>query len=97
MYLTHYGAVTQVPRLGAQFLDQLDQMVELGQAVHDAADRHTALKQGLLALYTASAERNQCHMAPERLQDLLAMDIELNAQGMGVWLDGLAKAKAAAR
>jgi glyoxylase-like metal-dependent hydrolase (beta-lactamase superfamily II) len=87
MYLTHYGPVTQVQRLGAQFLEQLDQVVQLGESVRGHADRQAALKQGLLQIYTAAAARNGCRQTPAELEELLAMDIELNAQGMGIWLD----------
>ena len=87
MYLTHYGPVTQVQRLGAQFLAQLEQMVSLGQSVRGHPDRHAALKQSLLDMYVAGAQSNDCRMDRAQLQELLALDIELNAQGMGIWLD----------
>ena len=89
MFLTHYGAVTQVQRLGAQFLEQLQQMVALGRSVQSLAnaDRHAALKLGLLSMYVAGAAGNGCSMPASEVESLLALDIELNAQGMGVWLD----------
>ena len=87
MYLTHFGRVTQVPRLGAQFLDQLEQVVQLGQSLRQHADRHAALKQGLLQIYIAAAARSGCRQTPAEVEALLALDIELNAQGMGIWLD----------
>jgi glyoxylase-like metal-dependent hydrolase (beta-lactamase superfamily II) len=87
MYLTHFGPVTQVQRLGAQFLEQLDQVVQLGESVRSHADRHAALKRGLLQIYTAAAAHNGCRQTPAELEQLLALDIELNAQGMAVWLD----------
>lgn len=87
MYLTHFGPVRQVQRLGAQFLEQLDLMVQLGRSVRSQADRHAALKQGLLRIYCAFAARNGCRQTPAEVEELLALDIELNAQGMGIWLD----------
>ena len=87
MYLTHYGRVADVQRLGASFLQQLDAMVRLGESVRSHADRHAALKSGLIELCVAQAERHQCRMPRQQALDLLAMDIELNAQGMGIWLD----------
>ena len=87
MYLTHYGPVTDVQRLGSEFLLQLDQIVALGESVRAQADRHAALKQGLLEICVAGAQRNGCRMARAEVEALLALDIELNAQGMGVWLD----------
>ena len=87
MYLTHYGPVHQVQRLGAQFLAQLDDVVALGESVRGRTDRHAVLKQGLLGIYVAAAKQNGCRMPPADMQALLALDIELNAQGMGIWLD----------
>jgi glyoxylase-like metal-dependent hydrolase (beta-lactamase superfamily II) len=87
MYLTHYGAVSDVPRLGKQFLEQLDQVVRLGESVRSSADRHAALKRGLLQIYVDAAAQNGCRQSAAEVASLLALDIELNAQGMGIWLD----------
>ena len=87
MYLTHFGAVTQVQRLGEQFLTALDDMVTLGHSVRDQANRHAALKQGLLNICLAAAAAQGCRQTPAEVEEWLALDIELNAQGMGIWLD----------
>jgi glyoxylase-like metal-dependent hydrolase (beta-lactamase superfamily II) len=87
MYLTHYGAVTDVARLGASLLAQLDQVVQLGQSLRSHPDRHNALMQGLATMYTQRLAQHGCTMATETALDLLAMDLELNAQGMAIWLD----------
>ena len=87
MYLTHYGPVTEVPRLGTLLLEQLDTMVELGHRLAGAPDRHAALKQGLLAIHQQSLRRHGCGLSDARIEELLAMDLELNAQGMAIWLD----------
>jgi len=87
MYLTHYGPVNDVERLGAQFLDHLDTMVALGRSVAGAADRHRALTEGLWRLYLQRVREHGCTMPDARVRELLAMDIELNAQGIAIWLD----------
>ena len=87
MYLTHYGAVGDVARLGAGLLDQLAQMVELGQSLRSHPDRHAALMQGLAGMYTQRLAQHGCTMDPTAALKLLAMDLELNAQGMAIWLD----------
>jgi glyoxylase-like metal-dependent hydrolase (beta-lactamase superfamily II) len=91
MYLTHYGPVDDVPALGAQFLEQLDEMVALGMRVATLPDRHDALKRGLAEMYLDRVHRQGCTMSDSHALDLLAMDVELNAQGMGVWLDRSAR------
>ncbi len=87
MYLTHFGRVGEVERLGAELLEQIDAMVALGRALRDAPQRHEALKRGLLEQYIAHVARHGCNFTPARIAELLAIDLELNAQGMGIWLD----------
>jgi hypothetical protein len=86
MYLTHYGRVGQVPRLAGLMLEQVDAMVALGRALRDAPQRHERLKEALLGLYL---DRLAVHGFADgaRAAELLAMDVELNAQGLAVWLD----------
>ncbi len=87
MYLTHYGAIGDVARLGASLLDQLAQMVELGQSLRSHPDRHAALMRGLAEMYTQRLAHHGCTMDHAAALELLAMDLELNAQGMAIWLD----------
>jgi glyoxylase-like metal-dependent hydrolase (beta-lactamase superfamily II) len=87
LYLTHFGRVGDVPRLAALLRDQLAQMVALGLRLRGADDRHAALKQGLLAIHRASLAGHGCTLPPGRVAELLALDLELNAQGMAAWLD----------
>ena len=87
MYLTHYGRVGDVARLGASFLEQLEAMVRLGHSLRTHPDRHAALKRGLAELYATQLSAHGCSMDHDAALELLAMDLELNAQGMGIWLD----------
>ena len=87
MYLTHYGRVQGVPRLAAQFREQLVQMVTLGESLRQSPERHALLKEGLLDIHRRSLLAHGCTLDDAEVARLLALDIELNAQGMGVWLD----------
>lgn len=87
MYLTHYGRVDDVRRLATMLLEQLDAMVDLAHRVRHADDRHAALMQGLEAIYLDRLARHGCTMPADRIRELLAMDLELNAQGIVIWLD----------
>ena len=53
----------------------------------DTAARHEALKQGQLGIFTRSLRAHGVGFSDERIAELLALDLELNAQGMAVWLD----------
>lgn len=88
MYLTHFGPVSDVDRLAAELFEQIDAMVEVAQRLraHSPHQRQALLKRELAALYAQRIERHGVH-ADESRMGLLAMDIELNAQGLGIWLD----------
>ncbi len=87
IYLTHYGRVTDVARLGALFTGLLQELVALGRAERASPYRHEALKAGQLALFTRSLAAHGCTPGPDEIARLLALDLELNAQGMAIWLD----------
>ena len=87
MYLTHYGCIGDVQHLGERFLAQLDELVAIGRALKTAPQRHEALKQALLAHYLAVVKAHGCTFGDAEVAELLAVDLELNAQGIGIWLD----------
>jgi glyoxylase-like metal-dependent hydrolase (beta-lactamase superfamily II) len=90
MQVTHYGriggSVDEVRRLAALMLEQVDEMVALAASLRDAPDRHARLKAGLLDGYLAQL-RAHGHTAGDEAAEWLALDAELNAQGLEVWLD----------
>jgi glyoxylase-like metal-dependent hydrolase (beta-lactamase superfamily II) len=88
MYLTHYSRIGDVPRAAAHMLVLLDAMVAMAERCRGVPGRHATLVRELQALYRASLAAHGA--APDTLT-LLAMDIELNAQGLGIWLDREAK------
>jgi glyoxylase-like metal-dependent hydrolase (beta-lactamase superfamily II) len=87
MYLTHYGRVEQVEKLAADLHVQIDAMVGLARAAHGKPDRHAVLVESLTDFYTARAKEHGWQRDRDALRELLGMDIELNAQGLEVWLD----------
>ncbi|HEV2681476.1 MAG TPA: MBL fold metallo-hydrolase [Rhodanobacter sp.] len=87
MYLTHYGRVEHVERLAADLHAQIDAMVALAHAANGKGDRHAVLVDSLTQLYAARAEAHGWTQGRAALVQLLHMDIELNAQGLAVWLD----------
>ncbi|WP_051242997.1 MBL fold metallo-hydrolase [Azohydromonas australica] len=91
LYLTHFAAVREVPRLQSLFLELLDGMVALAHQVPAGAGRHEALKAGLFDLYLGSLRAHGCALSDAQIHQLLEMDLELNAQGIEVWLDKEAK------
>ncbi len=87
MYLTHYGRVEHVEKLASDLHQQIDAMVALARAADGLGDRHAVLVEALTDLYAARAEAHGWTRGRDALAGLLHMDIELNAQGLAVWLD----------
>src|SRR5450755_3850311 len=87
LYLTHFGCVTDVPRLAGIFLGQLDEMVALAESLRDAPDRHESLVRGLEAIHRRGLRAHGVTLPDKRIRELLALDLELNAKGIGIWLD----------
>jgi glyoxylase-like metal-dependent hydrolase (beta-lactamase superfamily II) len=86
MYLTHFGRVGDVERLAALLIGQVDRMVAIGWRHAAADDRHARITADLADLYTSLLREHGCVLSDAGIRELLAVDIELNAQGLEVWL-----------
>ncbi|WHZ18255.1 MAG: MBL-fold metallo-hydrolase superfamily [Rhodanobacteraceae bacterium] len=86
IYLTHFGPVTDVHRLGDDLHATIDAMVELAQRHARDPNRHAALTESIARLYVERVHAHGCTQSPDEIRALLAIDIELNAQGLEVWL-----------
>ena len=87
VYLTHYSRLGQVAELGKAMLTLLDETVAMGLTVQDAPQRHEALCQGLRGIYQRSLQAHGCTLSDAQVSESLALDVELSAQGLGIWLD----------
>jgi glyoxylase-like metal-dependent hydrolase (beta-lactamase superfamily II) len=88
IYLTHYGQVVDVEHLGMDLHRRLDALVDFGKRVTGKGEqRHQALK-GLLTSYLFDELlAHGCPLPSGRILELWETDIELNVQGLEVWLD----------
>jgi len=87
VYLTHYSRLGDVASLGAHMLALLDETVAMGLAAKDAPQRHEALCEGLRDIYQRSLQAHGCTLSHAEVSESLALDVELSAQGLGIWLD----------
>lgn len=87
MYLTHYGRVENPARLAAELHAQIDAMVAIARRCDGLPDRHDVLAAALGALYVARLRLQGNALDEAQVLRVLAMDIELNAQGLACWLD----------
>lgn len=88
MYLTHFGEITEVAQLADKLHDSIDHQATLMEAVADSgADRHTLLVKNIMDSFVKELQQLNCRLPIETCRELLAMDVELNAQGLEVWWD----------
>jgi hypothetical protein len=91
MYLTHYGRVGDVQRLGTLMLGLMDQMVTFARSLPNDTQRHAHMAKRFGEIYTHSLREHGCVLSHAQIHELLALDLELNAQGMAVWLNRRAR------
>lgn len=91
MYLTHFGAVSDAEQLAVQFLAQVDEMVIIARSLAGVPNRHEQLKRAFADLYIGELRRCGSTLPDSFLREVLATDLELNAQGLGAWLDKAAR------
>ncbi len=87
MFLTHYSRVSDVSRLAHDLHEQIDAMIAIAHKHAEDTQRHERITADLADLYTSRAQAHGCALSVAQIHELLAMDIELNAQGLEVWLD----------
>jgi len=90
MYLTHYSRVHEVPQRAADLLRHLDVLVAMAKAEKDAGtERHQRIKQAGSKYLMEQLRAHGCNLPEAELLEIWETDLELNAQGLGVWLDSL--------
>lgn len=87
IFLTHYSRVTDIERLGQDLFDQIRAMVAIAESLDGVPERHERIKEELTRLYLDRAVAHGCSLPRDQMHELLKMDIELNAQGLEIWLD----------
>lgn len=92
VYLTHYGCVEgDIAAHGAALHRGIDDHVRVARAAPSGPGRHQAIKAGLTAQLLADLARHAVPLPQAQALELFGNDLELNSQGLGVWLDAQAK------
>ncbi len=87
IFLTHFGEVTNLEELAADLHSTLDASVAVANEHRDSPERHQRILADLTDLMVQRAADHGCAQDRSELLDLWGMDLELNAQGLEVWLD----------
>lgn len=89
VYLTHYSRLGDVVQRAHELLAHLDILVSLAEAEANSGERrHARIKQSITDYLFAQLRAHGCLLPDEQLHEIWGTDLELNAQGLEVWLDG---------
>jgi glyoxylase-like metal-dependent hydrolase (beta-lactamase superfamily II) len=91
MYLMHFSRVTDVPRLALALKFQIGELVRIARRHAGAQDRYSAIKAEMLDLWLGLARDCEVPRGRAEIEQLLQGDLDLNTQGLVVWLDRLKK------
>lgn len=87
IFLTHYGRVDAVQELAADLRAGLAGYQRIARASAHVPDRHARLCAQLMDYHLGELRARGNPMSAARARELLDLDVEINAQGLEVWLD----------
>ena len=87
IFLTHYAEVTELERLAREMKERVVAVADLGLRYRDAHDRADKLRHGMFAMMSTWLDAHGYPRDEAKRHWLLDDDIELNCQGIEVWLD----------
>jgi glyoxylase-like metal-dependent hydrolase (beta-lactamase superfamily II) len=94
-YLTHFGRIEQPARHAAGLHARIDALVELAHAAPGTgATRQDWLETRIEAMLLAGLRAHGCTLTEAEIRSRLANDVNLNAQGLAVWLDRMNEGQA---
>ena len=93
MLLTHYSRVTELERLFPLLRKSLQDMVDIALSEEQQPDgRLVRIQEKVAQNLIASAQAHGVRFSAAKIRELLALDIDLNGQGLAIWLQRRAKA-----
>lgn len=92
MYLTHFSELRDVARCAEDMHRLIDAHVEIAERERrPGPDRHARIRANVAHLLVAEAKRFGCRMEPAEVLKLWETDVELNSQGLDIWLSASTK------
>jgi len=87
LYLMHYGRVTDVPRLAQNLKYQIREFERLALKYAAAPDPALAIERAMREMWRDLARQHGCDLTDARFDEILGKDVDLNVQGLIVWLE----------
>ena len=86
-YLTHFNRVEFTTKSANMLIEHIDGFVNIAESLKDQSNRHKAIKEGLLNYLLEIATKHGVVLDEAQQIKLFKGDLEICAQGLGVWLD----------
>ena len=91
LFLTHFGEVSVLDRLAEDMHECLDDYVEMAHEHANDENRPAAMQQAMSDYLTGRLQKHGFEGDTTAMQEVLGIDIVLNAQGLESWLDYMAR------
>jgi len=86
-YLTHFNRIEFTTKSANMLIEHIDGFVNIAESLKDQSNRHKAIKEGLLNYLLKIATKHGVTLDETQQVKLFKGDLEICAQGLGVWLD----------
>jgi glyoxylase-like metal-dependent hydrolase (beta-lactamase superfamily II) len=86
IYLMHFSRVTGTPRLAAMLKSQIREFVRIAQEAESSSDPHNAIRTAMMEMWLRLLQQQGSTLSSREVSDWLEGDLELNAQGLVIWL-----------
>lgn len=87
IYLTHYSRVTELERLANDMHVCVDAFVRIAKRHAAAADRGARIRSEMFEFLSERLDAHGFARDEARRREIIGFDVELNSQGLEVWLD----------
>lgn len=87
IYLTHFGRVSGVSRLMVDLERGITRFEEIARECHSAGLRYDCIRTAMAAYLCDELRKHGLDWSSEKLDHFLSLDLDLNTQGLEVWLD----------
>ncbi len=86
-YLTHFNRIEFTQQSADMLIEHINGFVEIAKTLENQSNRHKAIKQQLLGYLLEIATKHGVILDEAQQVKLFKGDLEICAQGLGVWLD----------
>ncbi len=88
MFVAHFGRLDDLQRLAADLHHGIDALVEIARRhEHAGEQRYHHIHSDMRAWLLEGLRAHGCKLDEQRIDNLMAMDLDLNTMGLEVWLD----------